>query len=56
MHQEKFYPGRISGTNLVNPDFSKIAQSWGMFGKRILNTKDFAEAFKELQCQKKEGF
>ena len=55
MHQEKFYPGRISGTNLVNPDFSKIAQSWGMFGKRILNTKDFAEAFKEAAMSEKGG-
>ena len=28
-HQEKNYPGRVSGTNLVNPDFAAWAKSFG---------------------------
>ena len=35
--------------------FSKIADSWGMFGKKILKTKDFAEAFKEATKSEKGG-
>ena len=26
MHQERHYPGRVSGTDLVNPDFAALAQ------------------------------
>ncbi len=28
-HQENHFPGRVSGTNLVNPDFGKWAESFG---------------------------
>jgi acetolactate synthase I/II/III large subunit len=28
-HQEKNYAGRVSGTNLVNPDFTAWAKSFG---------------------------
>ena len=26
MHQERHYPGRVSGTDLVNPDFAALAR------------------------------
>ena len=29
-HQEREFPGRVSGTNLVNPDFTAWAQSFGV--------------------------
>ena len=29
MHQERNYPGRVSGTDLVNPDFAALARSFG---------------------------
>ena len=29
-HQERHYPGRVSGTNLVNPDFTAWASSFGI--------------------------
>lgn len=29
IHQERHYPGRLSGTSLVNPDFRKIAEAYG---------------------------
>ena len=39
-HQEHFYPGRVSGTSLHNPDFVEMAKSYGMPAYRI---KDQAE-------------
>jgi acetolactate synthase-1/2/3 large subunit len=34
-HQEATYPGRVSGTQLANPDFAALAESLGGFGVRI---------------------
>ena len=45
MHQERDYPGRISGTTLVNPDFAAVAQAYGMAGVKVSKTDDFAAAF-----------
>lgn len=46
MHQEKTYPGRVSGTALANPDYSKLARAYGGFGALVTHTKDFPAAFK----------
>jgi acetolactate synthase-1/2/3 large subunit len=46
MHQELHYPGRISGTDLKNPDFAALARSFGAIGKTIRRTADFRRAFK----------
>lgn len=35
MHQERDYPARISGTDLVNPDFAKWGESFGALGLTI---------------------
>ena len=32
MHQERTYPGRISGTDMLNPNFASLAQAYGGFG------------------------
>jgi acetolactate synthase-1/2/3 large subunit len=45
MHQERTYPGRVSGTNLANPDFASLARAFGGFGARVDRTEDFAKAF-----------
>ena len=45
MHQERHYPGRVSGTDLVNPDFAKLAEAFGAFGVAVERTEDFAAAF-----------
>ena len=45
MHQEKFYPGRVSATHLQNPDFAAYAQAFGGHGERVEKTADFAAAF-----------
>jgi acetolactate synthase I/II/III large subunit len=34
-HQEKHYPHRVSGTDLVNPDFTLWAKSFGVFTETI---------------------
>lgn len=31
-HQEAHYPGRVSGTQLANPDFAALARGYGAFG------------------------
>jgi acetolactate synthase-1/2/3 large subunit len=45
MHQERHYPGRVSGTDLVNPDFAAFAESFGAHGETVERTADFADAF-----------
>lgn len=53
MHQEKYYPGRISATNLTNPDFAALARSYGAEGVAVENTVDFLPAFKKALASKK---
>jgi acetolactate synthase-1/2/3 large subunit len=45
MHQELHYPGRVSGTDLVNPDFAALARSYGLEADTVARTEEFAPAF-----------
>ncbi len=45
MHQERDYPGRVSGTALINPDFAAYARAFGGHGETVGRTEDFAPAF-----------
>ena len=45
MHQERHYPGRVSGTDLRNPDFAALARSYGAAGFTVTETAAFAPAF-----------
>src|SRR3984885_79822 len=45
MHQEREYPGRISATELKNPDFAAYARAFGGHGETVEATADFALAF-----------
>ncbi|MCC6223422.1 MAG: thiamine pyrophosphate-binding protein [Thermoleophilia bacterium] len=45
MHQERAFPGRPHGTDLVNPDFAAYARSFGAAGEVVERTADFAGAF-----------
>jgi len=45
MHQEREYPGRVSGTDLVNPDFAQLASAYGAHGETVVTTDEFAPAF-----------
>jgi acetolactate synthase-1/2/3 large subunit len=44
MHQERTYPGRVSGTDLENPDFAALAQAYGGLGDIVESTAQFAPA------------
>jgi acetolactate synthase-1/2/3 large subunit len=44
MHQERDYPGRVSGTTLHNPDFGALAQAYGAHGEVVTATAEFAPA------------
>lgn len=45
MHQERQYPERVSGTDIVNPDFATLAHAYGMHGEVVEKTDDFPAAF-----------
>jgi len=45
MHQEREFPGRVSATNLKNPDFAAYAVAFGGHGERVETTEAFAPAF-----------
>lgn len=45
MHQERQYPGRVSGTDLVNPDFAAFARACGGHGETVTEGAAFPEAF-----------
>jgi acetolactate synthase-1/2/3 large subunit len=44
MHQERDYPGRVSGTSLHNPDFALLARAYGGHGEVVEKTEEFAPA------------
>lgn len=45
MHQERNYPGRVSGTDLHNPDFASLARAYGLHGETVKCTGSFEDAF-----------
>jgi len=45
MHQERTYPGRVSGTALTNPDFARFIDSFGGHGETVERTEDLVPAF-----------
>ncbi len=44
MHQERQHPERVSGTDLVNPDFAALARAYGASGETVTRTSEFAPA------------
>jgi acetolactate synthase I/II/III large subunit len=50
MHQERHYPERIMGTDLVNPDFAALARAYGAFGEVVERTEDFPAAFERARA------
>ena len=53
MHQERHYPGRVSATDFVNPDFAAYARAFGAHGEVVEWTEDFAAAFERAQAADK---
>jgi acetolactate synthase-1/2/3 large subunit len=52
MNQERAYPGRTLGTDLVNPDFAALARAYGAEGETVTRTADFAPAFERALAAK----
>jgi acetolactate synthase-1/2/3 large subunit len=52
MHQEKDYPGRVSATELKNPDFAALARAYGGWAETVETTADFAPALDRAINQK----
>jgi acetolactate synthase-1/2/3 large subunit len=50
MHQEREYPERLSGTDLVNPDFAALARAYGAWSETVERTGDFAGALGRAQA------
>ena len=44
MHQERQFPGRVVGTDLVNPDFAAYARAFGAHGETVDRTDEFPAA------------
>jgi len=45
MHQERDYPGRVSGSDLYNPDFALLAHAHGWLSHAVRKTAEFEGAF-----------
>ena len=46
MHQEREYPGRVSGSDLYNPDFAALARAYGWRAERVETTAAFEPALR----------
>ena len=53
MHQERAHPGRVSGTDIVNPDFAAFARAYGGHGETVLDDGEFPEAFARARASGK---
>jgi len=51
-HQERQFPGRVSATQLLNPDFVTLARAFGGWAERLERTGDFASALSEAVGRK----
>jgi len=49
MHQEREFPGRVSATDLHNPDFAALARAYGGHGETVTATAEFAPAFERAR-------
>jgi acetolactate synthase-1/2/3 large subunit len=46
MHQERHYPGRVSGTDMVNPDFVTLGKAYDAHVELVEETAAFAPALR----------
>ena len=49
MHQEREYPGRVSATQLANPDFAALGAAFGGWSAKASTTDEFTAALAEAQ-------
>lgn len=55
MHQEKRFPGRVSATELQNPDFVALARAYGAEGWRVSETAQFAPTLRAAMAHSMSG-
>ena len=53
MHQEREYPERVVGSDMLNPDFCALAKAYGADAELVTRTEDFAAAFDRAQSANK---
>jgi acetolactate synthase I/II/III large subunit len=53
MHQEREYPGRVTATELINPNFADYARAFGGHGEIVEGTDDFAAAVQRARSSRK---
>ncbi|MEQ9661406.1 MAG: thiamine pyrophosphate-binding protein [Parasphingopyxis sp.] len=51
MHQERNYPGRVSGTGLFNPDFAALGAAYGCWSQTVISTGEFAAALDAAKAE-----
>jgi len=51
-HQEREYPGRVSGTGLTNPDFAAFARSFGANAETVTTLDGFKSAVTTARAHK----
>ncbi|MCQ9386756.1 thiamine pyrophosphate-dependent enzyme [Brevibacterium moorei] len=47
-HQDREFPGRVSGTDLHNPDFAQLALAYGAQSTQVRTPEEFRTALNEL--------
>jgi acetolactate synthase-1/2/3 large subunit len=52
MHQERKFPGRVSGTGLRNPDFAALARAFGGWAETVEHTEEFAPALDRAMAER----
>lgn len=52
VHQEKNFPGRVIGTEIVNPDFVAYAKAFGAHAERVETADAFGPAFERALAAK----
>src|SRR3546814_11657584 len=55
MHQEREFPGRLSGTTLKNPAFTALARAYGCWAAPVERTAAFAPADRKSVQSGKSG-
>jgi acetolactate synthase-1/2/3 large subunit len=51
VHQEKHYPHRVIATDLVNPDFARLAEAYGALGLSVTDPAEIPHALgRALSC------
>jgi acetolactate synthase-1/2/3 large subunit len=50
MHQERSFPGRVVGTDIVNPDFAGLGRDFGAHAETVHRTEEFAPAFERARA------